>query len=272
MINYRSPVVNNNIYPPGYNNYLAVGQQGYNYQNLQNPYQNGYQGYYGYNYINPYEQQRIKQEQERIAYEKRKKDLSLLKNLSRNSQKYLGKEIDEELLDKVYDPEYKPELEKRVLPKFTVVATKGDKPVAKKETSYINNKTVNSSSILQSTELGENVTHNYQYINELNKIKSDHDLAVKEDSDLVEFFNNSYKLYIQALQNEAIHKQRQLGGLYDQNSFRNTLYRNSQSEFANMFRSTNLDDNTITLPDKLKNEYTARKQAFLQAALRRGGE
>ena len=78
----------------------------------------------------------------------------------------------------------------------------------------------------------------------------------------------AYKLYIEALEMDTVREQNQLNTLFNGDKYRQSLYSGSV-DFDRVFNSTNLDDHVIGLPDRLKNEYSARKRAFIEKCMQR---
>ena len=96
-----------------------------------------------------------------------------------------------------------------------------------------------------------------------------HDKFIKKDCGLVDFLNSAGSLYVDCLMREERHKNRDLSGTYDSNSYRAALT-NRQAPYAGRF-SNNLDDNVVTLPPHLKQQldstYEERRAKFIQSIM-----
>lgn len=288
MYNFRSPIV----------------QQQYGY--MMNPYQQQQQPYYytapGYNnpyytnqyqHYNPYLAQQQAEAERKRQYEQYKEQLNMYKRLQELSLKYLNIDYDQEVLDIMYDPnpqarlqQEQPQLKKKV--SFTVVCSYGDEEVynsSEKEDYVIGDSyddtpyyqgyyydTVKPSvERVRQLEMMQAYSMNYvnpQYVNALKKIEEDRNKLVDPNCDLNDFLDNAYKLYIEALEMDTVREQNQLNTLFNGDKYRQSLYSGSV-DFDRVFNSTNLDDHVIGLPDRLKNEYSARKRAFIEKCMQR---
>ena len=249
MLNPRSPIVNQMIgggyqqYPP---NNVPIGYNGYNQQ--------GYTGYYGnqvnYNYYNPIYQQNMLRQQQEEAEKQHKQAVEFNKRISRIAHAEDGSTISEEVLDKIYDPE----------------RTRTPEQVAD---YYELNRTANIvQNINQQMQSPESIT----LMNRAVQTKKYHDKFINPDCDLNEFLQSAGSLYVDGLLREEKHKNRDLSGTYDSNSYQQLLKR--QAPYAGKF-SNNIDDNTITLPaslqNKLSSSYESRRQQFLNAIMNSKG-
>ena len=245
MINPRSPIVNQLIgggyqqgYPP---NYCQVGYNGYNGQQ-------GYTGYYGnqvnYNYYNPIYQQNLIAKQREEEEKQRKAYIAQNKAISRIAHAYSGTEITEEQLNKLYEPQVgKTQQQLADDYEFGRVA------------SIVTN--------------GQEVKYDANFAQKSNEIKKYHDSVVDPNSGLLEFFNNAGTLYVNALLRDELHRNRNLSGTYDSNSYKQLLGVR-QAPYAGVF-SNNIDDNVITLPESIRQHaqesYEVRRAKFIASIM-----
>ena len=248
MLNPRSPIVNQMIgggyqsYPP---NNVPIGYNGYN---------QGYTGYYGnqvnYNYYNPIYQQNLLRQQQEEAEKRHKQEVEFNKRISRIAHAEDGSTVSEEILDKIYDP----------------VSTQTPQQIAEQ---YEQNKIANiAQSINPQAQTQESITFN----NRAAAATKYHDKFIKPGCGLNEFVQSAGALYVDGLLRDEKHKNRDLSGTYDSNSYQQLLRR--QAPYAGKF-SNNIDDNTITLPQSLQNKlsssYEERRAQFINAIMNSKG-
>lgn len=290
----------NNYQPQQYGNPYNNFQQQQPYYYMAPGYNSNYSaGYYNQQYqqYNPmfvrqqYEEERKRQE------EARRQELNFYRRLEEISLNYLGVEVDEEYLDSKYDPDYQAKMQQQMRPlkkkcAYTVCCYMGDEEIYSYNTeeeydlgenfgednyrSYYDAVKPTFERVLQLEKLNK-ATENYvnpNYIKQLNKIKEDRDKLIDPNSDMADFFANAYKLYIEALEMDVAKQQNQLNTLFNEDNFRRSLLNqkmgySGEIDFNKVFNSTNLDDHVVGLPDRLKNEYTARKRAFIEKCVER---
>lgn len=248
MLNPRSPIVNQMIgggyqpYPP---NNVPIGYNGYN---------QGYTGYYGnqvnYNYYNPIYQQNMLRQQQEEAERQRKQQVEFNKRISRIAHAENGSTISEETLDNIYDP----------------VSNQPPERIAEQ---YEYNKVANTvQSINPNAQTPESIT----FMNRANAATKYHDKFIKPGCGLNEFLQSAGALYVDGLLREEKHKNRDLSGTYDSNSYQQLLKR--QAPYAGKF-SNNIDDNTIMLPASLQNKlnasYEERRAQFINSIMNSKG-
>ena len=271
----------------GYNQPM---QYGYGYNTAMN-------GYYGNNIgfgTNAYLLAQKKAEYEKQEQARLKVELSVMANISVGAKKVSGLEFDEEKIreyytlekyyermnpqPKIYDTKHHTNFRVTVLDANGNEIWKTPDREGIEMTQYEISRKIENERVCKS--IGLQLLAGFpipgpstRYIQIVNAIKAQHDKMVDPKSDLVDFFKNAYKLYIDALEEDARHQRAQLDKYYDKERFRKELYRQEQYNFAKIINGTvNVDDDTIGLPEYLKrdNGYQEARERFYKAALQRG--
>lgn len=254
MQNFNFPVnnmVNGN--QGGYNNPPYYSQP-YNGNNQMASY--GYNpmgGYYNNNYTlyNPYllEEQRKAEEAQRRN--QLRQNSNIMKTLSRKVHHALGQEISDEMLDKIYDPV---ELHQ---------PTKDELKIEKMER------------LIQMNEY--RIQTGLMFVNPMyvamGKVQEYHQKRLNPDMDLYEFLSIGGEIISENMRNEAIMKSKRIDNLYNRSDYQKLIDLRSRqtNNFSNTFNpNANIDDMTISLPEKLKTEYQRRKELFLERIINGG--
>ena len=247
MLNPRSTIVNQLIgggyqqYPP---NNFPIGYNGYNQQ--------GYTGYYGnqvnYNYYNPIYQQNLIRQQQEEAERIYKQQVEEQKRISRIAHAYSGIEISEEDLNNIYDP-------------------RSAQTPQQAANQYEYNKIADT---VHNIDKSQNID-SINARNRANSITKYHDKFIDPKCGLNEFLQSAGSLYVDGLLREEKHKNRDLSGTYDSNSYQQAL---RNAPYAGKF-SNNIDDNIIGLPphlmNKAKSSYDERRNQFIAAIMNSKG-
>lgn len=285
MINYnnampyqsqQNPIGDYNQQQYGYNSSYNQQQYNYNYTIPKSPIgnvagmpgstmgigNNGYNGgYYSNtysNYYNPYvasKQQEILRAQQ-MEYQRRETDI--MKKMSKQANRYNGKEMSEEELNKIYDPQscqqynqgYTQEMyeamqtHKLMMHAINQRLNKLPKPVNEQEQIHYT-------------------------------VSSKYKEQFPDDMGVFEYLDNAWKIAQEAKDEELRREQRNLSKLYNRNQYNELLKMHSNT--SNYFNSAltnpmgtshysnaNIDDMEISLPEALKKS-NLRKQQFLDS-------
>jgi hypothetical protein len=250
------------LYPPNqayFNNQIPTyGGNQFQQNNYQQPYQAYEQvpynanmniGGYGYytgmynNLYSPYHQRQLeeqRQQQERAAFEQK---IQLEKALMRNSLAYRGIQIGDQELDEMIREQYYPS---------------GDQQYSQ-EYSEIGNLMKNSMNLYNTQSIPYQDYEIYNQIQKANEIRDEYknvetldDWLVKVSQDLMRTRDEERRM-----------QERDLRGLYDTNNYRSLLDVHN-STFSSLSGEVTLDDMSIELPSRLKNNYSERRRMFLE--------
>lgn len=241
---YSNPYANN-----PYTNQYSQQQPMYQYQQPQQQYQSlgGMGSYYGgSNYYNPY-LERIRQEEEKIAYEsafnrQKSSDIQLLRMSL--SQRY-GRPVDYFEAEKYYNKLMTPP------------------PVTEESEDRINladyQNTVNNPGVELVDEERNNIVHSYnELVNEY-----------KDVSGMLDYFDKVSDNLRQNTKRELNLSQRNISGnYYDSNDFTSLLdlHNNNAFEYTDGYgvrRSVDISDQVISLPTNISSDFEERKRLFI---------
>lgn len=243
-------------------NMVGIGNNGYNNYYNNNPGYNG--GYYSNtynNYYNPYVAARQQEMQMAQQMEIQRQQTDMMKRLSRNANKTLGKEISEEELNRIYDPQSSQQYMNEQM-KFSQEAYEAMQ--TQKLMMHVINQRENN---LPKRVNQQQAIHN--------QVSSKYKEQFPDDMGIFEYFEDAWKIARDAKEEEYRKQQRNLSQLYDRNKYNELLKMHSNtSNYFNSaltnpmrnqaFGNVNIDDMEVKLPESLKRN-NIRKQQFLDS-------
>lgn len=278
---------------PGYNYYQQpVNNQYYGGYYQPQPYNNGY---YGYNPYLEYQQQMAAYKQQQEVYANQ---IKMERRLEEIALKYLGHDPEEikEYLENKYNPKPQEKQEDYSIVskcKYVITCYRGDEEVYcsyDEETDDYARESYEDTyktyyDMVKPTlarvnylEAVQNYQRNYvnpNYERALKQIEEERNKLIDPNCNLHEFLKNGYKLYVEAMEMKTREQQNQLNKLFNRRKFESSVGIRGNGDtggsidFNRVFNSTSVDDYEITLPDRLRTEYSARKRAFIEKCVER---
>lgn len=239
MYNPNSPIINGMMGMQQSIPSMPIGNIGYN----NNGYNGGfYNGVYN-NYFNPYAQMQMQKQKEQEYINSVNAQSKVLMMMSNTAHAANNSTITQQQLDKMYKP-ISPEQQQKSA-----------------EDIHYEEMRRRSNLVPYDPSMDPRLT------NEIIKFQKENEKYVSTDMSFEDFCKNAGNLLYEIRVQESTAQQRDLSGLYNKNDYSKLInggYNN------NLFKpEVTLDDMSVfpSLGSKLKDEYAARKQAFMNAIL-----
>lgn len=202
-------------------------------------------------YANPFEARQYEIEREKQYKEAMQRRINMMKSLSRCAHTANGTEIDDKTLELIYDP--KPIVQPQFQPPRTAEEFK------KYNDRYKMDQCSRLAYELQYKDASDQY-YREAYISKQNEITEAHNKMIDKGADLVTFFDQAGKLYIESLMYEQRRRNKDCTQLYNQDNYRRAL---NKSVY-------NTDEISIPIPANLKEKYHENRERFLKAIFSQG--
>lgn len=246
--------------PTGYpQQTIGIGYNGYNGVMPQPIPQATYipgvqQGYYGNQFqtYNPWNQYEAQRQYEKEMQMRRQQEIEFNKRVSRMAHAISGETVSEEYLERIYNPQ----------------------PILQDPGMYeVERQAMEMQNYVE-------VTYNQDLLRADAAMRQYTERFVKPDMNLQEFFENVGDLLLDQAYRESRSRKRQLDQAYNHEDYVNNVLSKMPDVnldksnlksllFPNLFGNNDIDDNTVHLPNHLRNEknqeYEQRRRNFLDA-------